>query len=143
MGYSYFLSIIADHASVIKSVEMHSDRQPRRLSHMESVSSLGAVPFGDSVRPLILYLALTLRLRSGQARANEWRRFATEAGCPHMRTRRTHILLASVVEAIAKLYIQLPGVVPVKPAKCEAVIELHAAVGHVQGIQGNGVFFGE
>ena len=50
---------------------------------------------------------------------------------------------ASVVEAIAKLHINLPWVVPVKSAKRQAVIQLHAAVGDVQSIQGNGVFLGE
>ncbi len=50
---------------------------------------------------------------------------------------------SSVVETVVNLYIDLPWFVPVKSAERQTVIELHAAVRHVQRGHGNGVFLSE
>ena len=50
---------------------------------------------------------------------------------------------ASVVEAVAKLGVNLPGIVPVKSAESQAIVQLHAPVGHIESGQRDGVVFGE
>ena len=47
------------------------------------------------------------------------------------------------MESIAELDINLPGVVPVEATEGLAVVEIHSAVGHIQGIQRCGEAFAE
>ena len=45
---------------------------------------------------------------------------------------------SSVMKAIAKLYINFAWIVPVEAAEGDAVVEFHAAVGHVHCVQRSG-----
>src|SRR5580658_4953029 len=49
----------------------------------------------------------------------------------------------SIVEAIAKLSVNLTRIIPVKSAESQTVVQLHAAVGHVQRSHRNSVFLSE
>jgi len=51
---------------------------------------------------------------------------------------RGRVAGASILESIAKLYVHLPRVVPVKTAEGLAVVEFNSAVGHVEGVQRRG-----
>ena len=47
------------------------------------------------------------------------------------------------MEAVTQLDINLPWVIPMESAECQAVVQLHAAVCHVEGGYRDGVFFSE
>jgi len=49
--------------------------------------------------------------------------------------------LFSVVEAVTKLDINLPRVIPVEAAEGQAIVHFHAMVGHIERGYGNRVFF--
>src|SRR5271163_1441099 len=66
---------------------------------------------------------------------------------PRACSRRVETITAnpptSILESVAKLPIDEPRVVPMESAEGQAVIQLHAAISYIHGVNGNGVVLGK